>query len=151
MKRKLTLFLSAVMAVSSLPMTAYAANFKDINEVAWAVSAINGAADKGLISGYEDNTVRAKNNVTYPEAMQMLYNALVKSGKVRAIDAVTAYKYVPTLTTYKVPSWSQMAVAYGLENGIIDMQDMVSKFALGNKYATREDVAEMFGKALAYY
>ena len=32
MKRKLTLFLSAVMAASSLPMTAYAANFKDIND-----------------------------------------------------------------------------------------------------------------------
>ncbi|MBR5816473.1 MAG: hypothetical protein IKY38_03495 [Anaerotignum sp.] len=36
MKRKLTLFLSAVMVASSMPMTAYAANFKDINDVPWA-------------------------------------------------------------------------------------------------------------------
>ena len=151
MKRKLTLFLSAAVAMSSLPMTAYAANFKDIGEVAWAAATINEVADKGLLSGYQDGTFRGKNNVTYPEAMQMLYNALVKSGKVDPIDAVTAYKYVPTLNTYKVPGWSQMAVAYALENGIISMQDMVSKFALGNKYATREDVAYMFGQALAVY
>ena len=52
MKRKLALLLSAVMATSCLPMTAYAANFKDINEVAWAKTVINNVADKGLLSGY---------------------------------------------------------------------------------------------------
>ena len=36
MKRKFALILSAVMAASSLPLTAYAANFKDINDVPWA-------------------------------------------------------------------------------------------------------------------
>ena len=150
MKRKLTLFLSAVMATSCLPMTVYAANFKDINEVAWAASTINSVADKGLLSGYEDGTFRAKNNVTYPEAMQMVYNALVKSGITDPIDAVTAYSYMAVLNTYKVPGWSQMAVAYGLDNGLITMQDVVTKFAGGNKAATREDVAMIFGNALAY-
>lgn len=76
MKRKLTLFLSAVMAASSLPMTAYAANFKDINAVPWASSVINSVADKGLLSGYEDGTFRGKNDVTYCEAMQMVYTTL---------------------------------------------------------------------------
>ena len=74
MKRKLTLFLSAVMAASSLPMTAYAANFKDINDVPWsgASAVINSVADRGLLSGYDDGTFRARNNVTYCEAMQMV-------------------------------------------------------------------------------
>ena len=108
MKRKLTLLLSAVMATSSLPLTAYAANFKDINEVPWAATVINNVADKGLLSGYEDGTFRGKNNVTYCEAMLMVYNALVKNGAADPIDAVDAYSYMSVLNTYKVPSWCQI-------------------------------------------
>ena len=141
MKRKFALILSAVMAASSLPLTAYAANFKVINSV----------ADKGLLSGYEDGTFRAKNNVTYCEAMQMVYNVLVKTGVAKSMDAVEAYAYMGTLDTYQVPKWAQMAVAYGLKNGIIDMQLVATKFAGGNTAATREDVALLFGNALGMY
>ncbi len=149
MKRKLALLLSAVMATSCLPMTAYAANFKDINEVAWAKTVINNVADKGLLSGYEDGTFRGKNNVTYCEAMVMVYNSLVKTGVATAMDAVDIYSYMSVLNTYKVPSWCQTAVAYGLHHNIIDMQMVASKFAGGTQKATREDVALMFGNALA--
>ena len=153
MKRKFALILSAVMATSSLPLTAYAANFKDINNVPWAgaETVINSVADKGLLSGYEDGTFRAKNNVTYCEAMQMVYNVLVKTGVAKSMDAVEAYAYMGTLDTYKVPKWAQMAVAYGLKNGIIDMQLVATKFAGGNTAATREDVALLFGNALGMY
>ena len=153
MKRKFALILSAVMATSSLPLTAYAANFKDINNVPWAgaETVINSVADKGLLSGYEDGTFRAKNNVTYCEAMQMVYNVLVKTGTAKSMDAVEAYAYMGTLDTYKVPKWAQMAVAYGLKNSIIDMQMVATKFAGGNTAATREDVALLFGNALGMY
>ena len=153
MKRKFALILSAVMAASSLPLTAYAANFKDINDVPWAgaETVINSVADKGLLSGYEDGTFRAKNNVTYCEAMQMVYNVLVKTGVAKSMDAVEAYAYMGTLDTYQVPKWAQMAVAYGLKNGIIDMQLVATKFAGGNTAATREDVALLFGNALGMY
>lgn len=153
MKRKFALILSAVMAASSLPLTAYAANFKDINNVPWAgaETVINSVADKGLLSGYEDGTFRAKNNVTYCEAMQMVYNVLVKTGVAKSMDAVEAYAYMGTLDTYQVPKWAQMAVAYGLKNGIIDMQLVATKFAGGNTAATREDVALLFGNALGMY
>ena len=153
MKRKFALILSAVMAASSLPLTAYAANFKDINDVPWAgaETVINSVADKGLLSGYEDGTFRAKNNVTYCEAMQMVYNVLVKTGVAKSMGAVEAYAYMGTLDTYQVPKWAQMAVAYGLKNGIIDMQLVATKFAGGNTAATREDVALLFGNALGMY
>lgn len=150
MKRKLTLFLSAVMAASSLPMTAYAANFKDIDDVPWASAVINNVADKGLLSGYEDGTFRGKNNVTYCEAMQMVYTTLTKSGAAAPMDAVTVYGYMQALDTLKVPKWSQMAVAYGLSTGILDMQMVAAKFAGGTKTASREDVAIIFGNAMGY-
>ena len=149
MKRKLTLFLSAVMATSCLPMTAYAANFKDINDVPWAGASavINSVADRGLLSGYDDGTFRARNNVTYCEAMQMVYTTMTKTGKV-SFDAANVYSYMSVLDTYKVPKWAQMAVAYGLSVGILDMQTVVTNFAGGTKAATRADVAKMFGNAV---
>ncbi|MBQ2879730.1 MAG: S-layer homology domain-containing protein [Anaerotignum sp.] len=149
MKRKLTLFLSAVMATSCLPMTAYAANFKDINDVPWAGASavINSVADRGLLSGYDDGTFRARNNVTYCEAMQMVYTTMTKTGKAN-FDAATVYSYMSVLDTYKVPKWAQMAVAYGLSEGILDMQMVVTNFAGGTKAATRADVAKMFGNAV---
>ena len=150
MKRKLTLFLSAVMVASSVPMAAYAANFKDINAVPWATTVINDVADKGLLSGYEDGTFRGKNNVTYCEAMQMVYTTLTKSNSVAPMDAVTVYGYMQALDTLKVPKWSQMAVAYGLSIGVLDMQMVATKFAGGTKTATREDVAKIFGNAMGY-
>ena len=149
MKRKLTLFLSAVMVASSLPVTAYAANFKDINDVPWAGASavINSVADRGLLNGYEDGTFRARNNVTYCEAMQMVYTTMTKTGKA-SFDAATVYGYMSVLDTYKVPKWAQMATAYGLSAGILDMQMVVTNFAGGTKAATRADVAIMFGNAV---
>lgn len=153
MKRHLALVLSTVMALSSLPMTAYAAHFTDMDDVPWsgAEKVINSVADLGLLKGYEDGTFRARNNVTYCEAMQMLYSALIKTGVAQPLDAVTAYKYMGLLQTYHIPGWAQTSVAYGLEKGIIDMQTVATKFMNGtaSNYAIREDVAEMFGKALA--
>lgn len=151
MKRKLTLFLSAVMVASSLPMTAYAANFKDINDVPWdgVQSVINSVADKGLLGGYEDNTFRARNNVTYCEAMQMVYKTMTKSGMTEPVSAVDIYSYTATLNSLKVPVWAHTAVAYGLKNGVIDLQFVAQKFGNnGSQVATREDVAYIFGNAL---
>lgn len=152
MKRHLALVLSTVMALSSLPVTAYAANFTDMDDVPWngAEKVINSVADLGLLKGYEDGTFRARNNVTYCESMQMLYSALIKTGVAQPLDAVTAYKYMGLLQANNIPGWAQTAVAYGLEKGIIDMQAVATKFMNGtaSNYATREDVATMFGKAL---
>lgn len=152
MKRKMALALAAVMASSCMSVTGYAANFKDINDVPWdgAKTVINSVADLGLLNGYEDNTFRAKNNVTYCEAIHMLYTALDKSGVAKPIDAVTQNKYAPFMQGLNIPAWAQRSVAYGLENSIITTTDL-AKFMTGSKsnLATRSDVAKMFGNALA--
>ncbi len=152
MKRKAALLLSAVMASSCLPMTAYAANFKDIDDVPWsgAAAVINSVADLGLLSGYEDSTFRARNNVTYCEAMQMVYTTLIKTGAATPLSAVEAYSYVPMMNAYKIPGWAQTAVAYGLNKSIISSTDIAKFMTNGtSNAATREDVAKLFGNALA--
>ncbi|MDD3393977.1 MAG: S-layer homology domain-containing protein [Anaerotignum sp.] len=152
MKKKIALTLAAVMASSCMSATGYAANFKDINDVPWdgAKTVINSVADLGLLSGYEDSTFRATNSVTYCEAIQMLYTTLKKTGIANQLDATVQFKYVSFMQAYNIPTWAQTAVAYGLENSIITTTDM-AKFMSGktSNNATRQDVAKMFGNALA--
>ncbi len=152
MKRKLTLLLSAAVASSCFSGTVYGASFRDINDVPWsgAGAVINNVADLGLLSGYEDGTFRARNNVTYCEAVQMLYTTLLKTGMAQPLQAVDSYRYTSFLNTYRVPKWAHIAVSYCLEKGILTTADIM-KFTTNGKSnpATREDVAKMFGSALA--
>lgn len=150
MKRKMAMALAAVLVAGSLPVTASAATFTDINEVSWASSTIQAVSDKGLINGYEDGTFRAKNNVTYSEAMVMIYNLMDKTGNLKASATNTLPIYQSVLNTYKIPTWSQSTVAYGLSAQILMAADLPKFTTNGvSNPATRQDVAVMFGRALS--
>lgn len=150
MKRKMAMALAAVLVAGSLPVTASAATFTDINEVSWASSTIQAVSDKGLINGYEDGTFRAKNNVTYSEAMVMVYNLMSKTGNLKASATNTLSIYQSVLNTYKIPTWSQSTVAYGLSAQILMAADLPKFTTNGvSNPATRQDVAVMFGRALS--
>lgn len=150
MKRKMAMALAAVLVAGSLPVTASAATFTDINEVSWASSTIQAVSDKGLINGYEDGTFRAKNNVTYSEAMVMVYNLMSKTGNLKASATNTLPIYQSVLNTYKIPTWSQSTVAYGLSAQILMAADLPKFTTNGvSNPATRQDVAVMFGRALS--
>lgn len=150
MKRKMAMALAAVLVAGSLPVTASATTFTDINEVSWASSTIQAVSDKGLINGYEDGTFRAKNNVTYSEAMVMVYNLMSKTGNLKASATNTLSIYQSVLNTYKIPTWSQSTVAYGLSAQILMAADLPKFTTNGvSNPATRQDVAVMFGRALS--
>lgn len=150
MKRKMAMALAAVLVAGSLPVTASAATFSDINEVSWASSTIQAVSDKGLINGYEDGTFRAKNNVTYSEAMVMIYNLMDKTGNLKTSATNTLSIYQSVLNTYKIPTWSQSTVAYGLSAQILMAADLPKFTTNGvSNPATRQDVAVMFGRALS--
>ena len=150
MKRKMAMALAAVLVAGSLPVTVSAATFTDINEVSWASSTIQAVSDKGLINGYEDGTFRAKNNVTYSEAMVMIYNLMDKTGNLKASATNTLSIYQSVLNTYKIPTWSQSTVAYGLSAQILMAADLPKFTTNGvSNPATRQDVAVMFGRALS--
>ena len=132
MKRKMAMALAAVLVAGSLPVTVSAATFTDINEVSWASSTIQAVSDKGLINGYEDGTFRAKNNVTYSEAMVMIYNLMDKTGNLKAGATNTLPMYQSVLNTYKIPTWSQSTVAYGLSAQILMASDLPRSYICDN-------------------
>ena len=85
MKKYIVMAAAAVMTISSA-VTASAANFYDIDNVPWegAKEYINSVSDLGLMVGDTDSAghkvFRAKDRITYCEAMQLAYSILKNTG-----------------------------------------------------------------------
>lgn len=155
-KSFVAIFSAAAIAVSSLGSTiAYGSVFADINDVPWsgAVTYIDEAYSLGLMAGYVENNQRyckPKNNVTYCEAVQLMY-AIMSSHSGTSVNSSVVTKWTSTMAANNIPSWAYNAVAYALENSILTQND-ISIFissSSNQNYAKREDVAVIFGKALA--
>lgn len=162
MKRKLTFFVAALMAMSCFSVTAYAANFSDINDAPWegAKTYINSVADLGLMIGDIDpnngkTRFRPKDKVTYCETTQLAYMALKNTNSLIPSTENLSTKWSQVLKSNNIPAWAYDCVAYALENNIISLYD-VSRFMTKNgskisdNYASRESVAVVFGKSLAH-
>ncbi len=155
-KSFLAIFSAAAIAVSSLGGTiAYGSVFADINDVPWSGAAqyIDEAYNLGLMAGYVENGQRyckAKNNVTYCEAVQLMY-AIMSEHSGTSVSSSVVSKWTSTMASKNIPSWAYNAVAYALENSILSQNDIsifMSSSSTQNN-ARREDVAVIFGKALA--
>lgn len=155
MKKNLILCFACMMTVS-MSVPAFAANFHDINDVPWegAKTYINSAADQGLMVGSTDSSgnlvFRAKENVTLCETMQLAYSLAKKQGA-SAVSQDVITKWSSVMTSNRIVTWAQEAVAYGLENSIITTNDLATFMdANGNSnQATREVACTIFGKTLA--
>ena len=79
MNKKLitTTTLSLLLGTTLLtPQIASAKTFKDIKKSDWHYNVVNELSDKGIISGYEDNTFKPQKSVTYAEFLTLLNNAI---------------------------------------------------------------------------
>ena len=151
-KQILTLATTASLLMGSISVPAYAATaFADINTVTWSgfQPFLNQAAELGLMSGYEENGKRyckPRNNVTYCEAVQLMYS-IMKAYTKQDVNDATVTKWKPVISAYNIPTWAYKATAYGLENSILTTAEL-NKLQDGTKAANREDVGVIFGKAL---
>ena len=155
-KNFIALAMAAVCFAGTASVPAFAASkFADINDVPWsgAEQYINQAADLGLMAGYTENgklLCKARNNVTYCEAVQLMYSIMTANDTSQKVDSMTVSRWMQTMQSANIPSWAYEAVAYGLENSILTTND-ISIFVRNGKQgnARREDVGVIFGKALA--
>lgn len=75
----------------------YNLSFADYSDIpAWALSYIRSVVKAGIISGYPDNTVRSRNNITIAEAICMIGNlyttGYIKNGEIFAGNLETGSK-----------------------------------------------------------
>ncbi len=154
MKRKaVSLLAMALCASMAVPVMAEI-KFSDANDVPWETAKvyISQAAELGLMVGQENSDgtylFRAKDKVTFFETEQMAYNLLKSAKEAEPSDEVTE-KWKKTMASYNVPQWAYEATAYCLENKIV-LEDELSAFSgsSADVYATREDVAVVFGRVL---
>ena len=151
-KQILTLATTASLLMGSISVPAYAAStFVDIITVTWSgfKPFLNQAAELGLMSGYEENGKRyckPRNNVTYCEAVQLMYS-IMKAYTKQDVNDATVTKWKPVISAYNIPTWAYKATAYGLENSILTTAEL-NKLQGGTKAANREDVGVIFGKAM---
>lgn len=72
-----TILLSLLLGTTLLtPQIASAKTFKDVKKSDWHYSVVNELSDKGIISGYEDNTFKPQRPVSYAEFLTLLNNAI---------------------------------------------------------------------------
>lgn len=151
-KKSTGLVLSLLMAVTLIPAVSSAAQqpsadvkdsesvpgsrfsvqlpFTDVKSSDWFYNYVKEAYETGLINGFEDNTFRPDENMTYAQAVKLA--------------ACMNQKYTTGSVTLKngSPDWYDSYVFYAKEQGIIDRNyDW-------NSPATRADYAEIFACAL---
>ena len=119
--------------------TAQAAGFADVNDE-WYATAVNWAANVGVVNGYEDNTFQPNTAITREQLAAILMNyAAYKGEDVSNRADLTSYTDQPSTWAQEAMQW---AVAEGLISGVTNDQLQPQ----GN--ATRAQVAAILQRFL---
>ena len=119
--------------------TAQAAGFADVDDE-WYATAVNWAANVGVVNGYEDGTFKPNTAITREQLAAILMNyAAYKGEDVSNRADLTSYTDQPSTWATETMSW---AVAEGLINGVTNDQLQPQ----GN--ATRAQVAAILQRLL---
>ena len=96
--------------------SAQAAGFADVDDNDWYATAVNWAANVGVVNGYEDNTFRPNTAITREQLAAILMNyAAYKGEDVSNRADLTSYTDQPSTWAEEAMSW---AVAEGLISGV---------------------------------
>ena len=121
--------------------TAQAAGFADVDDNDWYATAVNWAANVGVVNGYEDNTFQPNTAITREQLAAILMNyAAYKGEDVSARADLTSYTDQPSTWAEETMSW---AVAEGLISG------MTADTLQPQGSATRAQVAAILERFLA--
>ena len=123
--------------------TAEAAGFADVDDNDWYATAVNWAANVGVVNGYEDNTFRPNTAITREQLAAILMNyAAYKGEDVSARADLSHYSDADSISSWAndVLLW---AVAEGLLTGVTD--DTIAPQA----HATRAQVAAILQRFLS--
>ena len=120
--------------------TAQAAGFADVDDNDWYATAVNWAANVGVVNGYEDNTFQPNTAITREQLAAILMNyAAYKGEDVSNRADLTSYTDQPSTWAEEAMSW---AVAEGLISGVTNTELQPQ----GN--ATRAQVAAILQRFL---
>lgn len=136
MKKCLSVFLTICLILSMCLGSAYASYrfFSDCSGH-WAEDIINTLAEKGVIAGYPDGTVKPDNIITRGEFCALLARYL-------EIDTTSAEKETPTFSDID-GNWSEANIEALVDAGIIDPDDYGGSFQPGEPISRIEIIRMM--------
>lgn len=126
--------------VPVVPPTPPQTGFADMADASWANTAVNTLKDKNIISGYEDNTFKPKQNITRAEFAQLILN-LAESTEFALENGNVTFSDVG------VNDWFASAVSKAAASGIVNGKSEGFFFPLDQ--ITREDAAVMIYRLLS--
>jgi alpha-tubulin suppressor-like RCC1 family protein len=113
-------------------------NFVDYSQIPeWAKEFFNTAAEKGIINGFEDNTIRPFNNCTRQEIIVMIMKAFSLGQSERSLEYNDASK---------VAKWAYKYVSKSIEAGIVTGYKDNTLKPLNN--VTRAEAVTMIARCL---
>ncbi len=123
--------------------SAQAAGFADVDDNDWYVTAVNWAANVGVVNGYEDNTFQPNTAITREQLAAMLMNyASYKGEDVSNRADLSAYSDTATIS-----SWANDVMQWAVAEGLISGMTKDTLQPQGN--ATRAQVAAILERFLA--
>lgn len=123
-----TILLSLLLGTTLLtPQIASAKQFKDVKQTDWHYSVVDELSDKGVITGYEDNTFKPQKSVSYAEFLTLLNNSIGE-------------KQAPDYTNPK--EWFKPTFNYLQNKGVI------TNIANPNQEISRNEMAKYLSIAL---
>lgn len=107
-------FIFFIIALTAVPVLAGSIFFQDVRAGEWFSSAVHNLTEKGIVTGYSDNTFRPGNQITRAEVAVMFDRML-------AYTETKDWKKLPWLAGFeiKIPSsWVNVPLDFDPEGGV---------------------------------
>lgn len=138
MNKKITKFAAIALVVLMLPVSTFAASFKDISNKHWAKTYIEQCADLGFINGFPDGTFKPNAPIRFTELVKMLSNFLNVS---EADMQVAESTYGATLNSLKPTAWVRPYLLKCLSKNVISA-DLLNNAAKSGSPSMIKDNAQ---------
>lgn len=153
MKKLLSILLTAVITISLLSATVFAATFKDVSSSHWAYSQIAEMSKRGVIDGYPDGNFYPENIVTRAEFAKIMTVAAglpISDYSIYFDDLKENAWYIPYINAarYYLNGYSTAFDIWGRE--VFEHDDQRATIYCPDLAAAREDIAVALVKLKGY-
>lgn len=147
-KKSITMILTLLLLVSSVPSYGASLRFKDVPKSHWSYEFVEEMAEKGYLNGYPNGTFGPNGNLTFMEAISTLSRFSNPTATEKS-DARSGYAYL--FSELKIDQdWQKDGLAIALFKDIIsekEIRDAKNNNML-NKPITREKTSVFLAKAM---
>lgn len=143
MNKKLKRILAVAIVVMMLPITTFAANFKDIKSNHWAKNYIDKCSNLGFINGFPDGTFKPNKEIRFLELAKMLSNLFsVPENEMQTAESL----YGTQLDALKPASWSRQFLLKLLSKGVVTMSVLQSASKNGTPSMLKDNAELPFSR-----